>query len=338
MMATMFRRFLGLAVLIACGAVSLAQAAGPATQPPTDPAAVVAALIAQPPRRLSELEAIIGPLPRDRAKWEEAVGPLEASAPSPAVARARVELSIDVFHQDPTEVEDPALGSYTLRFTSGWEACRRLLAASFPAPRALVRFGRPVSRFGDLYLTDPALGGSFALSWYSQEPEFAIPVRGAEETARLVEGLAAVARAGFTRRAVEERFARLAYDPGREEDQAAGETWTVRFEPPGAAVARELWVSFRRPLPAAALLPKIGIPEWRIVSGDTHLQSRHLVGWPRRLDPETGYSLPAVGGYVLRLQVSGEGLTQTTEEYPASPVWSSDDPQLLSFHAFRPHD
>lgn len=335
MMATMSRHSVVALAGLAWASVGLAQAPGPVASP-IDPAAVVTAIAANPPRTLSQLAAIVGPLPRDRSKWDEAVGPLVVSAPSPAVARARVELSIDVFHLDPTEVEDPSLGSYVLRFTSRYEASRSALAAAFPAPNELARFGRPVWRFGDLYLSDAAAGGSFSLSWYSRDPEFAIPVRSEAETDKLVEGLAFVAKAGFTRRAVEERFGRLTYDPSREEDVVAGETWQVYFEPPGAEVARELVVVLERPLPGAALLPKLGISSWRVVSGDTHLQGRHVVAWPRRMDPVTGYSLPSVEGYVLSLEVRRDGLIETEEDYPGSPVWRADDPQVSSFHAFLP--
>jgi hypothetical protein len=275
-------------------------------------------------------------LPRDRAKWEEAVGPLVVNTPSPAVAQARVELAIDVFHFDPTEIEDPSLGSYVLRFSSGYEASRAVLAGAFPAPGKLARFGLPVWRFGDLYLSEAAAGGRYSLSWYAREPDFAVPVRTDQETAKLVEGLAAVARAGFTRQAVEERFGKLVHDPAHEEDVVAGETWKLRFEPPGAAVARDLFLDLKRPLPGAALLPKLGIDSWRVVSGDTHLQGRHVVAWPRRLDPDTGYSAPSLQGYVLRLEVSREGLTETGEDYPGSPVWNADDPQVVSVHAFLP--
>ena len=66
-----------------------------------NPAGVVAALAGKPPHVLSELEAVVGPLHRDPAKWEDAVGPLHRVAPGPGVARATVELAIDPFHQNP---------------------------------------------------------------------------------------------------------------------------------------------------------------------------------------------------------------------------------------------
>ena len=55
-----------------------------------NPASVVAALVGKPPHVLSELEAIVGPLHRDPAKWGDAVGPLYGVSHEPAFSPAEL--------------------------------------------------------------------------------------------------------------------------------------------------------------------------------------------------------------------------------------------------------
>ncbi|MFL6236515.1 MAG: hypothetical protein ACJ76N_25520 [Thermoanaerobaculia bacterium] len=301
-----------------------------------NPAGVVAALAGKPPQVLSELEAAVGPLHRDPAKWADAVGPLYRVSPRPGVARATVELAIDPFHQDPPKVADPALRHWDLDFLSGREACQRLLAARFPRPLELRVDNRRILRFGDLYLTDLDVDGGFRLSWYDREPLFAIPLRNASETAKLVEDLAAVANAGFTRQAVVARLGALTPDPGHAADVLRTETWELFYEPMGAAKPQRLTISFKRPLPARELLPKLGILRPAVRSGDTHLQSRYIFDRAKRVSFETGYPLPAVGGYAVRLGVDPKGLIETRERSAGSPAWSADGAQILSLEALTP--
>src|SRR6478609_5352172 len=136
------------------GTVVLMGAAAAGADGAGNPAGVVAALAGKPPHMLSELEAIVGPLHRDPAKWGDAVGPLYRVFHESAFARATVELAIDPFHQDPQKVADPSLRHWDLDFLSGREACRRLLAARFRDLREIRVDNRIISRFGDLYLTD----------------------------------------------------------------------------------------------------------------------------------------------------------------------------------------
>jgi len=236
-------------------AVLVMGAAGGETARPVD---VVAALIQQPPGVLSGLEAVVGPLHRNPAKWEDAVGPLHRVSPSPAVARAGVELAIDIFHQDPAKVEDPDLAHWDLDFQTGRDACRRLLAQRFPKPRELRADGRPLLRFGDFYFTPLDAGDGFRLSWYREEPLFAIPGRSEGETARLLADLAAIANAGFTRQAIEARLGRLVPIAGMQgiSSTAPPGTWsTSRPGPPGRNGSRS---TSSGPCPAAISTPGSG--------------------------------------------------------------------------------
>jgi hypothetical protein len=303
-----------------------------------NPAGVVAALAGKPPHVLSELEAIVGPLHRDPAKWGDAVGPLYRVFHEPAFARATVELAIDPFHQDPQKVADPSLRHWDLDFLSGRVASRRLLAARFRDLREIRVDNRIISRFGDLYLTDLDTADGFRLSWYDREPLFAVPLRNASETAKLVEALAAVAHAGFTRQAVVARLGALKPDPGHGADVLRTETWDLIYEPLGAAKPQRLTINFKRPLPARELLPKLGILKPAVRSNDTHLQSRDIFDQAISIRDsyKTGYPLPAVGGYAVEIHVDPEGLIEMKERTPGSPVWSADGARIISFTALAP--
>lgn len=317
----------------------LALVAVPAEAQPNNlankPAGVVAALADKQPRVLSELEAVVGPLRRDPAKWEEAVGPLRRISPGPAVARAHVDLGIDIFHQDPRKVEDPSLGHWELDFTSGRDASRRLLAGRFPKAAELRGDdGRRVLRFGDLYFSELDVDGGFRLSWYCNEPLFAIPQRNEQETAKLVAGLAAVANAGFTRQAIAAHLGPLAYDPQRGLDVLRTGTWTLDYKPTGAARPERIAIDFKRPLPARDLLPRLGIQRPGVISGDTHMQSRTVIDLAKRFSPEIGHLLPAVKDYGIRISVDQEGLIKTGEKRPGTPIWSAEGAQILSLSAY----
>ncbi|HEX4960101.1 MAG TPA: hypothetical protein VF173_04635 [Thermoanaerobaculia bacterium] len=322
----------GIAIL--AGLLALTGAANAAKA--GNPAQVVAALAAKPPQVLSELEAVVGPLHRDTAKWEDAVGPLRRLSPGPGVARVDVELAIDVFHQDPQKVQDPSLKRWDLDFLSGREASRRRLAERFPKAQELRDGGRRVLRFGDFYYSELDVEGSFRLTWYRDEPLFAIPLRSEGETAKLVNDIAAVAKAGFSRQAVTARFGALTHDPRREVDAVRSATWDLEFSPPGAAKPERFTISFERPLPSRDLLPQLGIERPAVHAGDTHLQSRTIIDLAHRMSLETGYPLPAVAGYVIDISVDPKGLVETSEHVPGSPVWSADGSQIVSFAAFLP--
>lgn len=296
----------------------------------------VRAVLETKPESLSQLEACLGPLGRDRTNWAEAVGPLRREAPSPDLRRVRVSFAIDIFHQDPQEVEDPRLAEYLLSYPAGLTAARAVLRERFGEPKALRQDDRPVERYGDFYLTPDASGEGFQLAWYADEPDFAVPPRSAAETAKLTDDIVAIADAGWTRTAVEARFGKLAQRGGRNAEGIERELWSLEFRPAGAEKPQRVHIAFRRSLAGGDLIRRLGIEEPRITAGDTHMQSRGVIDMKHRLSLETGYPLPARGGYALDIEVSREGLIETKEEYPASTVWRTDHPQILWLTALAP--
>jgi hypothetical protein len=121
-------------------------------------------------------------------------------------------------------VSDPSLQHWNLDFIAGRDACRQLLAARFPKMRELRADGRRVLRFGDFYYSKLGADGGFRLSWYDRESLFAIPLRSAGETAKLVAALAAIANAGFSRQAVVAHLGALTRNPGWNTDVLHTET------------------------------------------------------------------------------------------------------------------
>jgi hypothetical protein len=303
---------------------------------PGDPAAVAAALVAKPPQVLSEFEAIVGPLHRDPSKWADAVGPLHRASPHPGVVRADVELGIDIFHEDPYKEVNPSLWHWDLDFLSGGTACQQLLMARFPKVRELRVDGRRVLRFGDFYWTPLDAADGFRLSWYEQEPLFAIPLRSASETAKLIDALTVIAHAGFTRKSIEAHLGALTLDRGWNADFLHTDTWDLRYEPAGAAKPKRVAIDFKRPLPSRPsrdLVSKLGIRKPAVDSGDSHMRTRTIFDQAKSLSPATGYSLPAVGGYAVGLNVDPHGLIDTKEVRAFSPVWSAKGAQIISLEA-----
>jgi hypothetical protein len=165
---------------------------------------------------------------------------------------------------------------------------------------------------------------------------FAVPARSEKQTAKLVADLAAIANAGFSRQAIAARLGPLAYDRELGGDALRADTWTLVYEPAGAAKPERFTVSFKRPLPSRDLLPKLGIQRPAVHSGDVHMQSRTIIDLAKRLSLETGYPLPAFRGYVISIYVDPEGLVETGERVPGSPVWGAKGSRITSFTAFLP--
>jgi hypothetical protein len=250
--------------------------------------------------------------------------------------RADVELGIDLFHQDPREEADPSLWHWDLDFLSGRSSCQQLLMARFPKVRELRVDGRSVSRFGDFYLTPLDAADGFRLSWYEQEPLFAIPLRSAAETAKLIDALVAIAKAGFTRKSIVAHLGALTLDLGWNADFLHTDTWDLRYEPAGAAKPKRVAIDFKRPLPSRPsrdLVSKLGIRKPAVDSGDSHMRTRTIFDQAKSLSPATGYSLPAVGGYAVGLNVDPHGLIDTKEVRAFSPVWSAKGAQIISLEA-----
>jgi hypothetical protein len=331
-----FRRNAFAASLGLIAAASLARGGQPALDPkavpPAEPVAAVEALIAKEPRSLSGLEAIVGSLHRDPKVWKEAIGPLDRKDPSPAVRRARVALDIDVFHFDPQKTPDPMLGSYELDFDSGREAALRRLREAFGEPTALTREGRATMRFGERFFVLGTAGtDQLTLLWHASEPEFAIPQRTPQETSRLVADFVAIVQGRFARSAIEARLGKLVYDKVRGADMVKGGTWELRFAPAGSAVPEDVYLTFKRPLPAEGLLPVLHVKLPRVSAFDVHQQSRTLVDLGRPVPWDLQEQ-----GYDLSIDVSAKTLVKASEPFEQGQLWVGKPLEIEGIRISRP--
>lgn len=306
---------------------------------PADSAAVVQALFAHPPQQLKQLEAIIGNLNRDFRQPKDEFGPLVREAPSPLFLRVRAELMNSFYHHGPEETADPPLFTWRLEFVAGRAECRRLLTAA-TTPQNLELDGRPIYRFGDLYFQElPAADDAFVLSWYREKPLFAILERSAEETARLLASLAAVAREQFSRAAVEKYFGKLQPMPGTNSGKIHGPTYEIEYTSLNEEHPWGFQMVFRRPAPAEILVKELGLRQPVVIAPDVHMQSRMVA---ERLDSESAErafreereGVPGgIRSYSVALFVAPQGLREIAVEYGS--WWSIEGAQLLSVSASR---
>jgi hypothetical protein len=266
----------------------------PAAEPGAAPQ-MVAALFWNSPQVFSDLEKIAGPIGRDRSIWEEAMGPFARARADGILAGLRVQLAIDFYHFDPREEKDPQLASYDLHFREG----RSLLEFMAGPPEDLSDSGIQVLRFKGFYFREAGTADGFTLSWFLQEPDFAIPHRTAEETRHLVAGLAAILREGISRKAVEQHLGKLAPDPDRGDDYALlkGSDWELRMKSGKGQAVESIVFSTHRPIPGDLLVEALRLKEPGVLLSCSHWCSRTVA----ELD---GSWQPRAHGYEIDIELS----------------------------------
>ena len=293
------------------------------------PSEVVAALFREPPGELAALEKIVGPIGRDRSKWEDAVGPLTRTRPAGPIAKLRVELAVDIYHFDPRKVEDPRLGSYQLDFREGRRAVRGLLEKLAGPPRELAAGGRRVLRFKALYYQESGAADGFSLAWYRTEPDFAVPRRTEQETVRLATGLAVLLRDGISRAAIEERFGKLTPKPDQGYDEVKGADWELHVRPAGGPAVEEVVFVTRRPVPGKAIVGALGLKEPGVIRTGLHVLESLVVD-------VQGIWLPVVHGYAVEIRLDRIApLVKTDRKRGAEPIYQSRDYPIRSLRIWR---
>lgn len=286
-------------------------------EPTAEAERLVLELTEREPQYLAELEAIVGPLDRNTDDRDEAMFGLRRESHGPLVEAVDVTFLIDIYHEDPTQVTSPMLGSYWLTFTTG-------------APGALSTFraqGAAVDATGHLRLGLFTLvrgtGDRFTLAWDHESP---MPERSASDTDRLVTATVALLKRGPSPAVIEQGFGALALDPDWGCDTAAGATWTLRACPSGAAVFERVVLTLRPPLPGAAIVGALRIADPVVVATDVHMTSRKLVDLESR-------SHPAIPGYRVSISVVDDGLEMTDLSWPGSAVWRARG--TIQIHSLR---
>lgn len=254
------------------------------TVPDTPAAQLVLRLVERPPRRMSELEAIVGPIgmsfrnedlenmgmlqrPRD---WRDPKAEFTALVP-----RLSVDYWFDMYHETPTRPRDVGLETYTLVVRGDAAVAEQILRDKLGPPRILVRGSARSAAFHPFYVTrDPQESDRFQLSWYAEVPRFAIPEPDPQLRAAWLRELA---RRIATARSVDEvdAFCKVApADAGIEVVGTQNRTANPRGRP--TLDPRDYWIKFVPPLRATVLADAF---EWGAIVGvstDVHLASWHI--------------------------------------------------------------
>lgn len=247
-----------------------------------DAASLVVRLLGEP-GRLSELEAIIGPVRMSfRSEDQENMGWLsrppvgERGEFTPLVTRLSVRYAWDMYHEEPTRPRDVSLLEYTLHLRGDRAAVERVLRSRFGGPRLVAEplqlaagvHHEEHAAYGPFYVSD-SRPGELLLRWFASTPRFAIP----EPDLAVREGwlgeLGSRLASASTLAEVD-AFCRKA-PPG------AGVTAESRGgSEPGAVEPADCSISFRPPVPARMLVDAFGWGAAVGVSTDVHLASWHV--------------------------------------------------------------
>jgi hypothetical protein len=266
------------------------------TVPETPAAQLVLRLVERRPRRMSELEAIVGPIAMSfRDEDLENMGMLRRPRDSrdpkaeftALVPRLSIDYWFDMYHETPTRPRDVRLETFTLEVRGDAAIAEQVLRDQLGPPRILVRGTARYAAFHPFYVTrDPQRADRFRLSWYAEVPRFAIP----EPDPRLrAAWLRELARRLATARSIDEvdAFCKAApADAGIEITGTLNRTANSRGRP--TLDPRDYWITFVPPLRATVLADAF---EWGAIVGvshDVHLSSWHI---ERRADswlPTTG--------------------------------------------------
>ncbi len=258
--------------LVAATGLLLAAAA-----PGDESAPLLDRLVATEPDRLVAFEQIVGPLERDRSDSSEAWYGLERSREEGPIARLSVAFLVDHFHEDPETQRDLRLRHWTVEFRQGWSEAKANLERALGPPEVLTHQLRPTLRYGKFFLKQGA-ETAFELSWFRQEPEWAVPERTGAEAEAAENELIALLAGRIDRERLAGTFGD--FEPEGNGRCASSESprWRVRICPTEALRPNSIRVDVRgEPLPANRLIASLGLADPGIVSRDVHLASRDLV-------------------------------------------------------------
>jgi hypothetical protein len=294
----------------------------------------IAMIVEQAPSSLSRMEAVVGKVARDAQKE---TFHLSRQKPVEGVAGLEIEFSIDIHHQDPFKVKDPAIGKFTLEFEAGADFCMDALAEKYGKPRTLEQEQGKGFRFDTgksfhplhvpAFYLFPREGGAFRLLWCEEVPGFAAPSRTAGATEALTQKIVGLIEGGISRPAVEAAFGRLSLDKDWNCDVVRSDTWTFTAEPAGKDPFDRFTIHLAPALPAGALTRALGVKDPVVVSTDVHMTSRVIADYKTR-------ELPRAGEYTLYIHVIKEGLKTTELDWPASAVWKGKELLIDSIEGF----
>lgn len=256
------------------------------------------------PRRLSELEEIIGEIhmssrPEDRENMGLLSRPRigESGEFSPLIPRLSITYAWDRYHEDPTRRRDVELVVYTLHLRAARTTVERVLHDRFGRPRNVVDTIQHPSgsvsttsyaAFHPFYLADCG-HGIILLRWFAHVPGFAIPKPDDEMRGDWLADLSARIDRGHS---VDEIDAFCRCVPQAVGIEIVG-TLSSRLNPATeftfpVADARDYWIRFVPPVGASTLVEAFGWEPAVGVSYDVHQSSWHIERCGTRGRPVSG--------------------------------------------------
>lgn len=270
----------------------------------SEDADVLVTRLLEQPRRLSELEAIIGEIDMSfRPEDLENMGFLsrprlgQGGEFSPLVPRLSITYAWDRYHVDPTRRRDVELTEYTLHLRADRPAVERVLHERCGEPRIVADSLRHPSgslsttsyaAFHPFYVAD-SMPGTIMLRWFAAVPGFAIPEPDDEMRRVWLIDLSARIEAAHSVDEID-AFCRSAPQPVGIE--AVG-TLNSTLNPSAAFTfpspdARDYWIRFVPPVAAGMLIEAFGWGRVVGVSYDVHQSSWHVEGRGTRGRPVSG--------------------------------------------------
>jgi hypothetical protein len=246
----------------------------PATQ-------LVRQLVAQPPRRLSELEAIVGPIAMSfRDEDLENMGWLDRPRGAtgeftPLVPRLSIRYQFDMYHETPSRPRDVGLESFTLVLRGDAASAEQVLRDKLGLLRTVVDGDTTYAAFHPFYVArDPATTGRFRFAWYAEVPRFAIPE---PDVRARTAWLRALARRIASARTVDEVDAFCKHAPTDAGIEIVG-TVNVTANPYGRPTKdpRDYWIKFVPPVRALVVAEAFDWGAVIAVSHDVHMSSWYL--------------------------------------------------------------
>jgi hypothetical protein len=251
------------------------------TVPDTPATQLVRGLVERRPTRMSELEAIVGPIKMSfRSEDHDNMGWLSRPRDprgefTALVPRLHVQYWFDRYHQDPTRPRDVGLETFTLEVRGDPAHAEQILRDQLGAPRAVADGTTRYAAFHPFYVArDPAVPDRFRLSWYAEVPRFAIPEPDPRARAAWLRELARRIATGHSVDQIDALCRAAPADAGIEIVGTLNRTANSYGLP--AKDPRDYWIKFVPPVRATLLADAFSWGPIVGVSHDVHSASWHI--------------------------------------------------------------
>ena len=246
---------------------------GPATQ-------LVRRLVERRPARMSELEAIVGPIAMSfRDEDHENMGslhrPREDGEFTALVPRLDVRYRFDMYHENPSRPRDVRLERFTLEVRGDAAIAEQILREELGSPRTVVDGATRYAAFHPFYVArEPGAADRFRISWYAEVPRFAIPEPDPQARAAWLRDLARTIAAAHS---VDEVDAFCRSAPAAAGIEIVG-TLNRTANPYGRPTKdpRDYWIRLVPPVRATVVATAFGWGPIVGVSHDVHMSSWHV--------------------------------------------------------------